>query len=336
MSEMLVFPENYEPRLDLLQTQRAIKIIKDNFERYLAVALNLRRVSAPMFVPKNSGLNDDLSGVERPVEFDMLDSGGNIQVVHSLAKWKRMALGRYGFKSGEGLYTDMNAIRRDETLDNLHSIYVDQWDWEKIITPVQRNEQYLRETVESIYEAIKETARTAYNEYPAIDYTLAPAITFITAQELEDMWPDLTPKERENEVCRKYGSVFLSKIGDVLNSGKKHDGRAPDYDDWTLNGDILVWNDVLNCAFELSSMGIRVDEGSLLSQLDKAGCPERASLPFHQALLNGQMPYTIGGGIGQSRLCMLMLRKAHIGEVHVSVWPEKMIEVCAEHNITLL
>lgn len=336
MSEILVFPENYEPRLDLLQTQRAIKIIKDNFERYLAVALNLRRVSAPMFVPKNSGLNDDLSGVERPVEFDMLDGGGNIQVVHSLAKWKRMALGRYGFKSGEGLYTDMNAIRRDETLDNLHSIYVDQWDWEKIITPVQRNEQYLRETVESIYEAIKETARTAYNEYPAIDYTLAPTITFITAQELEDMWPDLTPKERENAVCRKYGSVFLSKIGDVLNSGKKHDGRAPDYDDWTLNGDILVWNDVLNCAFELSSMGIRVDEESLLSQLDKAGCPERASLPFHQALLNGQMPYTIGGGIGQSRLCMLMLRKAHIGEVHVSVWPEEMIEACAEHNITLL
>ena len=336
MSEKTFFPENYKPRLDLIQTQRAIKIIKDNFERYLAVALNLRRVSAPMFVPKNSGLNDDLNGVERAVEFDMLDGGSLVQVVHSLAKWKRMALGRYGFKPGEGLYTDMNAIRRDETLDNLHSIYVDQWDWEKVITYDQRNKEYLKETVRSIYEAIKETARTACYEYPAIDFTLTPDITFITTQELEDRWPDLTPKERENAVCKEYGSVFLMKIGDVLKSGKKHDGRAPDYDDWSLNGDILVWNDLLECSFELSSMGIRVDEKTLLSQLEKAGCPERASLPFHQALLNGQLPYTIGGGLGQSRLCMLMLRKAHIGEVHASVWPDEMIKACGEHNIPLL
>ncbi len=336
MSRELIFPADYDPKLTLRQTQRAIKVIKDNFEHYLAVALNLRRVSAPMFVEKSSGLNDDLNGAERPVQFDMLDGGLDVQIVHSLAKWKRWALSRYDFLPGEGLYTDMNAIRRDEELDNIHSIYVDQWDWEKVITIDQRNEEYLKETVRAIYAAIKQTALTACYEYPKINYTLADEISFISSEELRQMYPALSPKERENEICRERGSVFIMGIGHKLGDGKPHDGRAPDYDDWSLNGDILVWNEVLGCAFELSSMGIRVSEKTLKEQLDLAGCPERAELKFHKTLLAGQLPYTIGGGIGQSRLCMLMLKRTHIGEVQASVWPDSTVDSCAKHGITLL
>lgn len=332
----LILPDGYQSKLDVQDTQRGIKVIKDNFERYLAVALNLRRVSAPLFVTRESGLNDDLNGVERPVGFDIPDAGCDVQIVHSLAKWKRWALKEYGFAPGEGLYTDMNAIRRDEALDNLHSVYVDQWDWEKVITREQRTVEYLQDTVRDIYGAIKQTARTACYEFPGIDFPLTEDIFFITTQELEDMYPSLTPKEREDAICREKKAVFIMQIGDALKSGIKHDGRAPDYDDWALNGDILVWNDVLHMGFEISSMGIRVSEQSLKGQLNKAGCPERASLPFHKALLDGQLPYTIGGGIGQSRLCMLMLRAAHIGEVQASVWPAYMIDTCRSHGIFLL
>ncbi len=336
MQGRLLFPEGYRPRLTLRDTQRGIKIIKDNFERYLAVALNLERVSAPLFVTPESGFNDNLNGVERPVQFDLLATGRDVQVVQSLAKWKRWALGHYGFEPGRGLYTDMNAIRRDEEPDNLHSVYVDQWDWEKVILREERTQEYLFRTVRDIYGAVKQTARTACYEFPAIDFPLAEDIFFVTAQELEDVWPDKTPKERENAICREKRSVFVTGIGGALRSGQPHDGRAPDYDDWTLNGDILVWNDVLGMAFELSSMGIRVDEGALRAQLDAAGCPERAELAFHRALLAGELPCTIGGGIGQSRLCMLMLRCAHIGEVQASVWPEDMVRACREHSIFLL
>lgn len=332
----LILPENYAPRLTLRQTQKAIKIIKDNFQRYLAVALNLERVSAPLFVTGRSGLNDNLSGVERPVRFDVPDTGEDVEIVHSLAKWKRWALGDYGFEPGRGLYTDMNAIRRDEQLDNLHSVYVDQWDWEKVITKEQRNKETLQSTVRDIYGALKQTARTACYEFPAVDFPLVEDISFVTAAELEARWPDLTPKQREDKICLEKKAVFLMGIGEKLKNGMPHDGRAPDYDDWTLNGDILVWNNVLGCSFELSSMGIRVDEKALLHQLDIAGCPERAELPFHEALLKGKLPYTIGGGIGQSRLCMLMLRMAHIGEVQASVWPEEMRKTCEAHKIFLL
>ena len=334
--EKLILPEGYAPRLDVRDTQRGIKVIKDNFERYLAVALNLERVSAPLFVTLESGFNDNLSGVERPVQFDILDLKKDVQVVQSLAKWKRWALGEYGFEPGRGLYTDMNAIRRDEELDNLHSVYVDQWDWEKVITKEQRTVDYLMQTVRDIYGAMKQTARTACYEFPKVDFPLVDEIFFVTAQELEDAYPDLTPKQREDAICREKRSVFILGIGDKLKSGKPHDGRAPDYDDWSLNGDILVWNDVLGRAFELSSMGIRVSEESLRTQLRKAGCEERAELSFHKKLLAGALPYTIGGGIGQSRLCMLMLRCAHIGEVQASVWPQDMIEVCRRNRIFLL
>ena len=332
----LIFPEGYTPKLNVQDTQRGIKVIKDNFERYLAVALNLRRVSAPLFVTKESGLNDDLNGVERPVGFDIPAAHCDVQIVHSLAKWKRWALKEYGFQPGEGLYTDMNAIRRDEDLDNLHSVYVDQWDWEKVITREQRTVEYLQQTVRDIYGAIKQTARTACYEFPGIDFPLADEITFITTQELEDLYPSLSPKERENAICKEKKAVFIMQIGDRLKSGIRHDGRAPDYDDWALNGDILVWNEVLQIGFEISSMGIRVSEQSLREQLDKAGCPERAELAFHKALLEGRLPYTIGGGIGQSRLCMLMLRQAHIGEAQASVWPPEMVESCRRHNLSLL
>ena len=332
----LILPAGYTPRLDVREVQRGIKVIKDNFERYLAIALNLERVSAPLFVTEGSGLNDDLSGVERPVSFDIRDIGGSVQIVHSLAKWKRWALGQYGFEVGRGIYTDMNAIRRDEELDNLHSVYVDQWDWERVITAEQRTEEYLRETVRAIYGAIKQTARTACYEFPKVDFPLADEIFFITAQELEDMYPRLTPKERENAICREKRSVFLLQIGGALRGGKPHDGRAPDYDDWTLNGDLLVWNDVLGLAFELSSMGIRVDADALRRQLRAAGREDKAELPFHRALLAGRLPYTVGGGIGQSRLCMLMLRQAHIGEAQAAVWPEEMREACRRHGIYLL
>ena len=336
MSKNLIFPESYSAKLGLRDTQRGIKIIKDNFEKYLAIALNLQRVSAPLFVDGDSGLNDNLNGVERSVRFDVPDAGCDVEVVHSLAKWKRYALGQYGFRPGEGLYTDMNAIRRDEELDNLHSVYVDQWDWEKVILKEQRTEEYLINTVKAIYDAIKQTGRTACYQFPAINYPLCDDIFFVSSQELEDAYPKLSPKERENKICGEKKSVFLTGIGAKLKSGERHDGRAPDYDDWSLNGDILVWNDVLKTAFELSSMGIRVSEESLLSQLEAAGCPERASLPFHKSLLSGALPYTIGGGIGQSRLCMLMLQKAHIGECQAGIWPAAMIDECRINGITLL
>ena len=333
----LIIPENYNPVLGVKETQVAIKLVKDYFEQELAAALNLVRVSAPIMVTEDSGLNDNLNGVERPVRFDILEQPGvNAEIVHSLAKWKRMALKEYGFTVGEGLYTDMNAIRRDEELDNLHSVYVDQWDWEKVITKEQRTEEYLIKTVKEIYGALKQTARTTCYEFPSVDFPLADDIFFVTSQELEDTWPDLTPKQREHAICAFYKSVFIMRIGDKLKSGKPHDGRAPDYDDWQLNGDILVWNDVLHRSFELSSMGIRVDEKSLREQLEKSGCQDRAELDYHKKLLAGELPYTIGGGIGQSRLCMLMLRCAHIGEVHAAVWPKDMIETCRENNIFLL
>jgi len=337
MSKNFMIPEGYKSTMDVRDTQRGIKIIKDYFERYLAVALNLQRVSAPMFVDYASGLNDNLSGVERPVEFDVPSAElDRVQIVQSLAKWKRWALGKYGFEPGEGIYTDMNAIRRDEDLDNIHSAYVDQWDWEKVITKEQRTLDYLTTIVKDIYGAIKQTARTACYEFPAVDFPLADKIFFVTTQELEDAYPTLTPNEREIEICKDKKSVFLLQIGDKLKSGQPHDGRAPDYDDWSLNGDILVWNKLLGIAFELSSMGIRVSEQSLREQLDKAGCPERAELPYHKALLAGELPYTIGGGIGQSRLCMLMLKKAHIGEVQSALWPQSMVDACRDNGINLL
>lgn len=333
----LIIPVGYKTSLDIRETEVAIKKLKDFFEEKLAEKLNLTRVSAPLFVRKNTGLNDNLNGVERPVSFDIkAEENTELEIVHSLAKWKRMALYRYGFALGEGLYTDMNAIRRDEDLDNLHSIYVDQWDWEKVIEKKDRNEATLRETVKAIYEVFKETEEYIYSLYPFIGKTLPDEIYFITSQQLEDMYPELTPKEREDAICREKGAVFIMQIGGVLKSGKKHDGRAPDYDDWTLNGDILFWYPVLERAFELSSMGIRVDEEALIKQLKIAGCEERKHLEFHRMLLEGKLPYTMGGGIGQSRICMFFLRKAHIGEVQSGVWSEDVIKRCEEANIELL
>ncbi|KGK86967.1 MULTISPECIES: aspartate--ammonia ligase [unclassified Clostridium] len=335
--ERLIIPEGYKSNLNLKETEIAIKKIKDFFERSLSERLNLIRVSAPLFVRNDRGLNDNLSGVERPVSFTVRDDNeAGAEIVHSLAKWKRMALYRYGFKVGEGLYTDMNAIRRDEDLDNIHSIYVDQWDWEKVITKEQRNEGFLVEIVSEIYKAFTETENYVNREYPFIEKILPEKITFITSQELEDKFPGFTPKEREDAIAKEHGAVFIMKIGKVLESGEKHDGRAPDYDDWELNGDILLWNPVLGRALELSSMGIRVDEESLLKQLKLAGCEERKNLEFHQMLLNKKLPYTIGGGLGQSRICMFFLRKAHIGEVQSSIWPEEMITKCAEYGIDIL
>ena len=334
--ERLILPEGYHPRLNVRDTQKGIKVIKDNFERYLAVALNLERVSAPLFVTLQSGFNDNLNGVERPVQFDILAMGEDVQVVQSLAKWKRWALGAYGFEPGRGLYTDMNAIRRDEDLDNLHSVYVDQWDWEKVITKEQRTPEYLMQTVRDIYDAVKQTARTACYEFSGVDFPLAEEIFFVTAQELEDLYPALTPKERENAFVKEHGTTFLMKIGGLLKSGKPHDGRAPDYDDWDLNGDLLFWNEPLQCSYELSSMGIRVSPESMDRQLTLAGCDDRRTLPFHKAVLAGELPYTIGGGIGQSRLCMLLLGSVHIGEVQASVWDEATREACAKAGIPLL
>lgn len=333
-----ITPKNYKSCLNPRQTQRAIKIIKDSFQTNLADLLNLERVSAPLFVRSNSGLNDDLNGVERPVSFSVKDIyDDKLEIVHSLAKWKRMALHRYGFKVGEGLYTDMNAIRRDEDLDNLHSLYVDQWDWEKCISKEDRNINTLKETVKLIYKALKHTQQTVINAFPSLAPAFLPKdISFITTQQLEDKYPSLSPKERENAIAKEKGAVFIMQIGGLLKSGKKHDGRAPDYDDWSLNGDIIIWNDLLGCGIEISSMGVRVDEVSLIKQLKEANCEERCNLPFHKALLNSELPYTIGGGIGQSRLCMLLLRKAHIGEIQASVWPDDMIEKCNQNNIFLL
>ena len=322
---------------NILETEVAIKFIKDSFERELADALNLTRVSAPLFVFPETGLNDNLNGVERPVEFDILDIGKRkVQVVQSLAKWKRLALKKYGFTIGTGLYTDMNAIRRDETLDALHSIYVDQWDWEKVINPEERNIHTLKNAVQDIYEALCETQFKLCGRFPGFRPFLPEEITFISTQELEDMYPDKTPKEREDAICEKFGAVFLMQIGLPLKSGKPHDGRAPDYDDWMLNGDILVWNPVLERAFEISSMGIRVDAKALDAQLQVSGCTERADLPFHKALLNGELPQTMGGGLGQSRICMLLLGKRHIGEVQSSIWSEEMVEECENEGIHIL
>ncbi len=331
-------PAGYAPLLNLYDTQRAISLLKRLFEDNLAVALRLRRVSAPLFVEAATGLNDDLNGVERPVSFDVPAAGRDAQVVHSLAKWKRLALKRYQFSVGEGLYTDMNAIRRDEEPDNLHSIYVDQWDWEKIIAPRDRNLDYLKETVRAIVKAAANTQSTLRAVYPQLTVlpTIDPEVSFVTAQELEDRWPDLTPRERENAWLKDHPTTFLMGIGGALRLGKPHDGRAPDYDDWSLNGDIMVWNHVLNCAFELSSMGIRVSPESLDRQLTLAGCDDRRALPFHKALLAGELPLTMGGGIGQSRLSMFLLGKAHIGEVQASIWDQHTIETCQAAGVILL
>lgn len=326
----------YKSKLNVLETQSIIRSLRHKFEEHLCDALNLSRVSAPLFVKRGSGLNDDLNGVERPVSFDILQSGEIVEVVHSLAKWKRMALGKYGFKMHTGLYTDMNAIRRDETCDNIHSLYVDQWDWEKVIDKGDRTVDYLKDTVKRIYAAILLTADFVERKYPQLDNYLPRDIHFITTQELLDKYPTLSAKERENAVAKEYGAVFLMQIGGRLSNGEKHDGRAPDYDDWALNGDLLVYNRVLDSALELSSMGIRVDSDSLVKQLTAENKLDRLELPFHKSLVNGELPLTVGGGIGQSRLCMQLLQKAHIGEVHASVWPESEIENCKKQNIELL
>ena len=320
-----------------MENQRAIKNIKDYFQKELAFELKLLRVSAPLFVAPETGLNDNLNGVERTVSFTVKDIDEKpVEIVQSLAKWKRMALGKYGFKPGTGLYTDMNAIRRDEELDNLHSIYVDQWDWEKVIRREDRTEEYLHQVVRSIYRALKSLNDFVNRQYNELKTDLPDEIFFITSQELEDRYPDLDAKARENEICREKRAVFVGKIGGALKSGEVHDGRAPDYDDWELNGDILLWNDILESAFEISSMGIRVDEDAMKRQLKIAGAEDRMEMDFHKKILNRELPYSIGGGIGQSRLCMYFLRKAHIGEVQAAIWPEDMIETCREHEIILL
>lgn len=333
---MITIPTSYKPKLSVYETQKAIDYIKRTFQMNLAIELNLRRVSAPLFVRENSGLNDNLNGVERPVKFDVPAVGEYAEVVHSLAKWKRLALKRYDFFVGKGIYTDMNAIRRDEEIDNIHSVYVDQWDWEKVIDRSMRNEEYLRLVVKKIVAALVATNNAVRYEFNQLECNISPEVSFITTQELEDMYPDKTPKERENLYVREHHTTFLMKIGGALRSGKPHDGRAPDYDDWELNGDILIWNEVLGTAFEISSMGIRVDAESLARQLKTAGCEERAELPFHKMLLNDELPLTIGGGIGQSRLCMLLMQTAHIGEVQVSVWDDNTVRECEKAGIMLL
>ena len=334
-----VIPEGYKSILSIYDTQKAISLLKRLFEDRLGALLNLYRVSAPLFVEKSSGLNDNLNGVERPVGFDILRSDKHAEVVQSLAKWKRLALKRYGFYPGKGLYTDMNAIRRDEDeLDNLHSVYVDQWDWEKVILPENRNLDYLKSTVMDIVEAICDTQDTMQAIYPQLQCLgkLERRVSFVTSQQLEDAYPELTPKQRENAYLKEHKTAFIIGIGGALKSGQKHDGRAPDYDDWALNGDIMFWDDVLGCAMEVSSMGIRVDPTSLDRQLSIAGCDERRELPYHKMLLAGELPLTIGGGIGQSRLSMLLLGKAHIGEVQASIWDEYTEKVCSETGVTLL
>ena len=332
-----IIPQGYAPLLNLYDTQKAIGLLKRLFEDDLGGSLNLRRVSAPLFVEASTGLNDDLNGVERAVSFDVPDAGRDAQVVHSLAKWKRLALKRYGFYPGNGLYTDMNAIRRDESLDNIHSVYVDQWDWEKVITRDERNEDYLRYTVRSIVGAVCDTCDALRRAFPQLKVKLEREVSFITTQELEDLYPHLTPNERESAYMQDgHRTVFLMQIGKTLKSGSRHDGRAPDYDDWTLNGDILLWNPLLGRAFEISSMGIRVSPESLDRQLSVSGHDERRELSFHRALLAGELPLTIGGGIGQSRVSMYLLGKAHIGEVQASIWDPRTIEACKEAGVILL
>ena len=335
--EKLSIPKNYHSALDLHDTQLAIKTVKDFFQELLAERLNLHRVSAPLFVDPKTGLNDNLNGVERPVSFGIREQDERqAEIVHSLAKWKRYALKQYGFSVGEGLYTDMNAIRRDEETDNIHSIFVDQWDWEKIITKEERTLDTFKETVKKVYKVLRKTEKYMSIQYDYIEEILPHDIFFITTQELVDLFPDNTPKEREYYIAKAKGAVCIMQIGDVLENGERHDGRAPDYDDWALNGDIVVYYPVLDIALELSSMGIRVDETSLKEQLDKAGCPERAKLPFQKAILNKELPYTIGGGIGQSRICMFFLRKAHIGEVQCSIWRPDTLEEAKERGVSLL
>ena len=334
----LIIPANYEPKLSIRETEEAIRYIRETFQDEIGKELNLQRMSAPMFVEQSTGLNDNLNGTEAPVSFTMKDlPGETIEVVHSLAKWKRFALKKYGFGLHEGLYTNMNAIRKDEDLDNFHSIYVDQWDWEKVIAKEERTEETLRVTVRQVFKVIKHMEHEVWYKFPQAVYHLPDEIHFVTTQELEDCWPDLTPMEREDKIAKEQGCVFVMKIGDKLQrSGEPHDGRAPDYDDWSLNGDIIFWYEPLQTKLEVSSMGIRVDEQAMAEQLAKANATDRAELPFHRDLLAGKMPYTIGGGIGQSRLCMLLLGKAHVGEVQASIWPEAMKEECAKAKIQLL
>ncbi len=335
---MLFLRDDYKATLSMRDTQRAIRIIRETFQNNLCAALNLERISAPLFVTRSSGLNDDLNGFERAVSFDVkaMPEDGEAVIVHSLAKWKRMALKKYGFSAGEGLYTDMNAIRRDEDMDNLHSIYVDQWDWERVIERADRNEEYLKETVRKIVNAMCDTLELVKERFPSVDTEVRRDVFFVTTQELEDMYPDFSGKEREKAIAKEYGTVFVMKIGEKLKSGKPHDGRAPDYDDWQLNGDIIIYNEVLEDAFEISSMGIRVDEASLDYQLKASGKDERRNFDYHKQILEGSLPLTIGGGIGQSRLCMLLLGKIHIGEVQASLWPEEMKKLCSEKGVNLL
>lgn len=333
----IVIPKNYKSQLNLYETQVAIKTVKDFFQGLLAERLHLLRVSAPLFVDPTSGLNDNLNGVERPVNFHIAAQGDReAEIVQSLAKWKRYALQKYGFQPGEGLYTDMSAIRQDEETDNIHSIYVDQWDWEKIITKEERNLETLKETVRTVYKVLRKTEKYMSIHYDYIEEILPHDIFFVTTSELAEMFPDYSPKEREYYIAKAKGAVCIMQIGETLENGKPHDGRAPDYDDWSLNADIVVYYPVLDIALELSSMGIRVDKKALLDQLQKAGCPERAELPYHKAVIGGELPLTIGGGIGQSRICMFFLRKAHIGEVQSSLWPEDMIAQCEENGVQLL
>mgnify|MGYP001112001757 CR=1 FL=1 len=334
--EQLKIPMGYHADLNLHDTQVAIKTVKDFFQQTLAQKLNLLRVSAPIFVDPSSGLNDNLNGVERPVSFDIKGMDCNAEIVHSLAKWKRYALKKYGFSVGEGLYTDMVAIRRDEDVDNIHSIYVDQWDWEKIITRDERNLETLKETVRTVYKVLRKTEKYMSIHYDYIEEILPHDIFFVTTSELEEMFPDYSPKEREYYIAKAKGAVCIMQIGETLENGKPHDGRAPDYDDWSLNADIVVYYPVLDIALELSSMGIRVDKKALLDQLQKAGCPERAELPYHKAVINGELPLTIGGGIGQSRICMFFLRKAHIGEVQCSLWSDEVMETAEKNGLQLL
>ena len=334
----LIIPKDYDPKLSIRETQEAIRYIRETFQDEFGKEMGLNRVSAPMYVEKSSGINDNLNGYEKPVSFTMKDMPGEtIEVVHSLAKWKRMALKKYGFGLHEGLYTNMNAIRKDEDLDNFHSSYVDQWDWEKVISKDERNEKTLKETVELIFKVVKHMEHEVWYKFPNAVYHLPDKIHFITSQELEDKYPELEDaKDRENAICKELGCVFVMQIGDVLKSGKRHDGRAPDYDDWKLNGDILFWYEPLQCALELSRMGIRVDEDSMVEQLKKTGDEDRLKLQYHKMILNKELPYTIGGGIGQSRLCMLLLGKAHVGEVQASIWPDEMLKKCEENGIHIL
>ena len=333
----LFIPKKYENKLDLLTTQIAIKFVKDNFERILAEKLNLTRVSAPLLVFSNTGINDDLNGVERPVRFDVSSlDGKNAEIVHSLAKWKRMALKKYGFKKDEGLYTDMNAIRRDDDIDNIHSIYVDQWDWERVIDYSQRNQSFLKEIVQIIVNTICDVNDLTKKQFPSLNLSLKREVKFITTYEAEELYPDLTPKQREIALTKKYGTVFLMQIGCKLKNGESHDGRAPDYDDWSLNGDLLFYNEILESSFEISSMGIRVDANSLKSQIIERKQEKRLEFDYHKMILNGELPLTIGGGIGQSRLCMLILQKAHIGEVQVSLWPDGYEEQARKNGVEIL